>query len=200
MAMNEVSRRTEGELKIQLGCQVRSFRKDLGVSLSELSKMSGLSTGMLSKLENGLTSASLATLLRLAEALNIPIASFFAEFDEKREATYVRSGQGLTIERRGSSKGHLYQLLGHSLRSKTSVEPFLITLGEDSDAYPIFKHPGIEFIYMLSGKVTYRHGSRTYQLTPGDSLFFDSDTFHGPLELKQIPAVFLCVMVNCENS
>lgn len=197
--MARPTQQSDSQLKAQLGSQVRSFRKALGFSLSELSSASGLSVGMLSQIENGLTSASLSTLLRLSQTLNMPIASFFAEFDAKREATFVKSGHGLPIERRGSSKGHLYQLLGHSLRSKASVEPFLITLDEDSDAYPIFKHPGVEFIYMLEGEIVYRHGGQVYHLSPGDSLFFDSQTLHGPLELKRIPAKFICVMVNCEE-
>ena len=124
----------------------------------------------------------------------MPIATFFATFDEKREATFVRAGQGLPIERRGSGKGHLYQLLGHGLRSATQVEPFLITLDENSDAYPIFQHPGTEFIYMLEGEITYRHGAEAYRLRPGDSLFFDARALHGPLELRSLPARYLSII------
>ena len=51
----------------------------------------------------------------------------------------------------------------------------------------MFQHPGYEFIYMLSGEVTYRH-DRSYLLQPGDSLFFDSEAPHGPEELRQLPA------------
>ena len=129
-------------------------------------------------------------------ALNIPIATFFATFDEKSDATYVKAGQGLAIERRGSRKGHLYQLLGHGLRSSPKIEPFLITLDAQSDAYPIFQHPGTEFIYMLEGEITYRHGDRTYELTPGDSLFFDARALHGPMELRKLPAVYLSIIVS----
>ena len=150
---------------------------------------------MLSKIENGQTSPSLSSLQALSLALNMPISSFFTSVDEKREATFVRSGEGLTIERRGSAKGHQYQLLGHGLRSKVRVEPYLITLDNDSDAYPIFQHEGTEFIYMLSGEITYAHGEQTYLLTAGDSLYFDAGAAHGPLELKTLPAVYLSVIV-----
>lgn len=182
-------------LEAAVGAQVRSTRKALGVTLSDLARMASISLGMLSKIENGQTSPSLATLQSLASALNVPIATFFATFDEKREATFVRAGQGLAIERRGSSKGHLYQLLGHSLRSATKVEPYLITLDDTSDAYPIFQHAGVEFIYMIAGEVAYRHGDATYVLHPGDSLFFDAEAPHGPLELRRLPAVYLSVIV-----
>lgn len=189
----------EVNLEAAVGRQVRATRVALGMTLAELAKASSISVSMLSKIENGQTSPSLATLEGLAHVLNVPIATFFATFDEKREATFVRKGSGLAIERRGSSKGHLYQLLGHSLRSNLQVEPFLITLDERSDAYPIFQHPGVEFIYMLRGEISYRHGQQTYVLRQGDSLFFDSQALHGPLELRKLPAVYLSVIVSLDE-
>lgn len=181
-----------------VGAQIRALRLALGMTGAELAAAAHLSPGMLSKIENGQTSPSLATLSALAAALNMPIGSFFAAADEKREATFVKAGQGLTIERRGTSKGHRYQLLGHSLRSKVKVEPFLITLDEESDAFPIFRHEGTEFIYMLEGEVAYAHGDATYVLGPGDSLFFDAAAAHGPLELRKLPAIYISVIVTPE--
>ncbi len=182
-------------LERMVGAQVRALRTALGMKLSDLAAAAGVSAGMLSKVENGQTSPSLATLNAVAQALNMPLASFFTRFDAKSEATFVKAGMGLTIERRGSAKGHRYQLLGHGLRPEVGVEPYLITLDADSDAYPIFQHEGIEFLYMLEGVVVYTHGDRTYRMEPGDSLFFDANIPHGPLELRRLPAVFLSVIV-----
>lgn len=178
-----------------VGAQIRSLRVALGLKLSDLAATAGLSPGMLSKVENGQTSPSLATLQSLAQALNIPLASFFTKFDRKSDATFVKAGEGLTIERRGTTKGHRYQLLGHGLRADVGVEPYMITLDESSDAYPIFQHPGFEFIYIIEGALTYTHGDRQYRMEPGDSLFFDADIPHGPLELRRLPAVYLSVIV-----
>lgn len=178
-----------------VGAQIRALRQALGLKLADLAATAGLSAGMLSKVETGQTSPSLATLQALAQALNIPLASFFTKFDAKSDATFVRAGEGLTIERRGSAKGHKYQLLGHGLRADVGVEPYLITLDKGSDAYPIFEHDGFEFLYMLEGALTYTHGDRTYRMEPGDSLFFDSAIPHGPLELRRLPAVYLSVIV-----
>ena len=186
------------ELETWIGAQVREMRTALGMTMAELAKSASLSVGMLSKIENGQTSPSLTTLQNLAGALNIPLASFFTKFDEKREASYVRAGEGLTIERRGSKSGHIYQLLGASLRSAVRVEPYLITLTRDSDAYPIFQHPGVEFLYMLEGCVVYRHGDKNYRLEPGDALFFDAGAPHGPLELVRLPCRYLSVIATAE--
>jgi transcriptional regulator with XRE-family HTH domain len=186
------------ELETWIGAQVREMRTALGMTMAELAKSASLSVGMLSKIENGQTSPSLTTLQNLAGALNIPLASFFTKFDEKREASYVRAGEGLTIERRGSKSGHIYQLLGASLRNKVRMEPYLITLTRDSDAYPIFQHPGVEFIFMLEGCVVYRHGDKNYRLEPGDALFFDAEAPHGPLELVSLPCCYLSVIAAAE--
>ncbi len=104
------------------------------------------------------------------------------------------AGQGLTIERRGTRAGHQYQLLGHSLRRHMAVEPYLITLTEESDVFPVFQHAGVEFLYMLEGEVGYRHGNKTYVMSPGDSLFFDADVPHGPDELRKLPIRFLSII------
>jgi transcriptional regulator with XRE-family HTH domain len=183
-----------GNLEVAIGREVRNFRRQLDMTVAELARQAGLSAGMLSKIENGMTSPSLDTLQALSSALHVPVTAFFRRYEEEHNATYVKAGQGLNIERRGSRAGHQYQLLGHSSRRPLAVEPYLITLTEDSDVFPLFQHEGIEFIYMLEGEVGYRHGSRTYALTPGDSLFFDADVPHGPEELRRLPIRFISVI------
>jgi quercetin dioxygenase-like cupin family protein len=74
------------------------------------------------------------------------------------------------------------------------MEPYIVTLSEESDVFPIFQHEGIEFIYVLSGKVGYRHANKTYLMNPGDSLYFDSDAPHGPEELIELPIRLLTVI------
>ncbi|MEL6774742.1 MAG: cupin domain-containing protein, partial [Pseudomonadota bacterium] len=62
------------------------------------------------------------------------------------------------------------------------------------DAYPIFQHEGVEFIYMIEGSVVYRHGETNYELFPGDSLFFDAEAPHGPLEIRSLPCRYLSII------
>ena len=184
----------QNALEIAIGRQVRRYRKQLGLKIADLCRLTNLSPGMMSKIENGNTSPSLATLRALSEALNVPVTALFRAYDEQHDATHVEAGQGLKIERRGTRAGHQYQLLGHSLHGDVVVEPYLITLQEDSEVFPLFQHEGVEFIYMISGRMTYGHGNSIYPLGPGDSLFFDSDVVHGPQELVQLPIVFLSVI------
>jgi transcriptional regulator with XRE-family HTH domain len=183
-----------GSLEAAIGHQVREFRAKLGLTVVDVARQAGLSAGMLSKIENGMTSPSLATLRALSEALHVPVTAFFRKFEEQRDASYVAAGQGLIIERRGTRAGHQYQLLGHSVGKSIGVEPYLITLTEESEVFPIFQHAGLEFIYVLEGEMLYRHGNKLYPLKPGDSLFFDSDAPHGPEELRKLPVRMLSIM------
>ena len=184
----------DNQLEVAIGRQVRQFRQQLDMTVVELAKLAELSPGMLSKIENGMTSPSLATLQSLSSALNVPVTALFRKFEEQRDATYVRAGEGLLIERRGTRNGHHYHLLGHSLGGPVALEPYLVTLTEESEVFPLFQHPGSEFIYVLEGEVIYRHADKTYRLQPGDSLFFDADAPHGPEELITLPVRLLSVI------
>jgi quercetin dioxygenase-like cupin family protein len=67
-------------------------------------------------------------------------------------------------------------------------------LNDESDTFQTFQHDGIETIYMLEGIVGYRHGSTAYRLEPGDTLFFDADSPHGPEELIKFPIRYLSII------
>jgi transcriptional regulator with XRE-family HTH domain len=178
-----------------IGARVRSLRRRLDMTVAELASQAGLSMGMLSKIENAAISPSLATLQALADALNTPISSLFAELEEARDCSYVPRGRGVTIERRGTKAGHQYQLLGHSLRGEVVVEPYLITLSKEAQPYANFRHAGVEFIYMLTGSVRYRHADKVYTLSPGDALFFDAGAPHGPSDLVDLPTHYLSIII-----
>ncbi|KJF72587.1 MULTISPECIES: XRE family transcriptional regulator [Rhizobium/Agrobacterium group] len=183
-------------LEMAIGHEVRAYRKKLGITVTDLASATGVSVGMLSKIENGNISPSLTTLQTLSRALGVPITAFFRGFEEPRSATFVKAGQGVNIERRGTRAGHQYSLLGHidNNTSGVTVEPYLITLTKDSDVFPTFQHEGMEFLYMLEGEVVYRHGEQLFTMQAGDSLFFDADAPHGPEELVKLPARYLSII------
>lgn len=186
----------EKVLEVAIGREVRAFRKKHDVTVADLSVTTGLSIGMLSKIENGNTSPSLTTLQTLADALSVPITAFFRRFEEARGAVHTKAGQGVEMEREGTRANHQYNLLGHlgANASGVIVEPYLITLNAESDVFPTFQHGGIETIYMLEGEVQYRHGDSVYTLCAGDTLFFDADSPHGPEVLTTLPARYLSII------
>ena len=186
----------EKNLEVAIGREVRDLRKARGMTVADLADVTGLSVGMLSKIENGVTSASLTTLQALSTALSAPVTAFFRRFEEAREAVHMRAGEAVEIERAGTRAGHHYNLLGHLGGNNSGVvmEPYLILLADDSDVFETFQHDGVELIYMLEGEVSYRHGEQSFHLRPGDSLFFDADAPHWPDKLIKLPIRFVCVI------
>lgn len=185
----------ERSLERALGNQIRAIRRQHDLSVSDLAHAAGISAGMMSKIENGGISASLSTLQAISNALHVPLSSLFASFEERQDCSYVPSGKGVSIERRGTKVGHVYELLGHVLRGDVVVEPYLITLQPNASPHTSFSHSGVEFIYMLEGSIHYRHGSETYHLRPGDALLFDSAALHGPELISDGETRYLSIIV-----
>ncbi|WP_045388289.1 XRE family transcriptional regulator [Falsirhodobacter sp. alg1] len=186
----------EKNLEVAIGHEVRKLRQRQRMTGADLAAQTGLSVGMLSKIENGVISASLTTIQILANALRVPLVQLFSGYEEPRGAMHVKAGTALEIDRAGTRAGHQYHMLGHigSNNSGVVVEPYMIVLTEDSDRFPTFQHEGIETLYMLEGRIGYRHADQIYDLEPGDSLVFDADSPHGPQVLTTLPARYLSII------
>jgi transcriptional regulator with XRE-family HTH domain len=189
----------EEDINKAIATRLREDRRRLRLTLKEVARRSGLSLGMISKIENAQTSPSLRTLARLSQALEVPVTTFFRGFEEERDASYVRAGEGIELIRQGTRHGHRYELLAGAKGASRRVQPFLVTLTKESEAFPLFQHDGVEFLYGLEGSLLYRYGQQNYELRPGDSLMFDGRVPHGPEELWEVPIRFLSITVELES-
>ena len=175
------------------GERLRGERRARNWPIERLAAASGVSRAMISKIENAQVSPSLATLSRLAEALEVPITSLFQGLDEERDALYTKSGGGPELGRPGTRSGHRYQLLGSMRGPAKRMEPMLVTLTSESEVFPLYQHPGTEFLYMLEGEMEYGYSGASYLITVGDSLQFDGEVPHGPVRLTRLPVRFISV-------
>jgi DNA-binding XRE family transcriptional regulator/mannose-6-phosphate isomerase-like protein (cupin superfamily) len=190
---DDVKWQRTGLLEGVIAVQVRRYRTQAGISAAELAERAGLSKGMISRIETATISSSLTTLQRLADGLDVPVTALFRGSDSDREATLTKNGEGSLTVRSGTQHGHEYRVLG-TLKSKSNaIEPTLVTLTDASDVFPLFEHPGTEFLYILGGRMIYGHGAFEYELGPGDSLLIDGEGPHGPLQLIELPIQFLAV-------
>ncbi len=185
---------TKPPLDQVVGAAVKSHRMLANLTLSELSAQSGVSTAMISKIERGQVSASLATLEALAQGIGVPLINFFAGTVERSDVSFVAAGEGVTVQRLGSGFGHSYKLIGRAEGTHVSFESFSVTLEGPLAPRPLYQHQGIEFIHVTDGEMVYRCGDTTYHMRPGDSLSFDSNSAHGPIELKTDTVSFVTVV------
>ncbi|MBK4738643.1 helix-turn-helix domain-containing protein [Noviherbaspirillum pedocola] len=183
-------------LELHLGNTVRRIRQQNHLTIADVADRAGISRGMLSRIENAQTATSVETLAKLSHALGVSIATLFRDYDMPGgSAQLVKKDQAMEVVRRGSKRGHTYHLLAFDQGPTKIFDPFLITINHESEVFPSFEHPGTEFIYMLSGKIEYRHGDKTYVLSPGDSLTFRGEIPHGPESLLECPITFLSIII-----
>ena len=157
-----------------VGQVLRQLRDGRGISLRELSRLSGLSANALSMIERGLTSPSVSTLYRLTDALGVPITALFRQ-EEAQDAIVFRNVATRTrvLFPRGVWEG----LGGEAFVGR--MQPFMLTLesGAESGKEKIV-HTGHEFVICLKGKLEYEVESKLYILEAGDSLLFAARLTH----------------------
>ncbi len=185
----------EAEVARTIGRRLRDERYRLGLTLQGVADSSGLSLGMVSKIENAQTSPSLRTLARLGQALEMPLAEFFRGFEIARDLSLVRNGQGIEVVRPGTRHGYRYELLASPTDGETNLQAFLVTITEQGEAFTRFQHSGSEFIYMLTGRMTYRFGDEDRALWPGDSMYVPGTVQHGPASFDDPPVQLLSISI-----
>jgi len=179
-----------------IGRVARRIRDELGLTLANVAQQARISPGMLSRLETGRVSPSLETIVALAEVLGIRPALLLQDVGSPESgAQHTPAGQGLEVVRRGTRRGHNYQLLAAPRGPRKEFEPYFVTMTDKSEVFPGFQHAGTEFIYMLAGEMRYRHGKESYHLREGDSLTFRGDIAHGPERLIRMPIRMLSIMI-----
>lgn len=182
-------------LEKRIGEVFKQLRQDANLTLAELSAGAGVSSAMLSRIENGMATASLDSLERLCLALGIGLSDLFKRIDRKKgTAQLVKKNEQMEVVRVGTKYGYTYKLLSYDKGPKKLFDPFFIAMDKKSQSYPRFSHPGTEFIYMLQGRVEYRFGEFTYLLEPGDAFTFSGDVVHGPERLLDEHAKFLSII------
>jgi transcriptional regulator with XRE-family HTH domain len=178
-----------------VGPRVRALREAMGLSLRELAVRCGVSAAMLSQVERGETSPTLAVAARIAAGLELRLSQLL-RLDESGSVTIVRAG-----ERSGggdSRRGHRYEVLtppipGQRLElSQHTLAPGAVTGGADDP--PIHEPGSREIALVESGAVTLLCDGRRYDLEAGDCVTFDADLphhfeNHGPAETRLFAVV-----------
>ncbi len=176
-----------------VGARIRSLREAMDLSLRDLAERSGVSAPMLSQVERGETSPTLAVAQKIAGGLDLTLSQLL-RLDEDRHAVVVRSGHGRTRRRRGHRVEELTPPLPGQ-RADVSLHTLArggATGGPDD---PPLHEPGSrETAVVLAGEVGLFIDGQLHQLNEGDSVTFDADLPHhfennGPADARFIAVV-----------
>ena len=183
---------------LNLGNQIRQLRLGKGLTLQDLSNLTGLSKPLLSQLENNIAAPPIATLLKIAKSLGVTLGYFFQECPSPDRIVVVRQEERHRamgrIHEEAAIVGYRFECLAYPMVDK-HMEPFMVEIEAREEKDLIFyNHQGEEFLFVLEGCVEFRGADRSISLSPGDSLYFDSDIPHALRGVGGDKAVVLAVI------
>ncbi len=175
----------EQDVSAQIGLALRQLRRSKSLTVTQLAAISEVSSGMISRIENGQVSPSLSTLDALARGLNVQLMSLFAHTSDSSDIYYVPAGEGLDARRISPSHAHEYALLGKHADGKGIFSSARVVIRrEESGSLPQYQHEGYVFMYIVSGQAIYACGAEEFELSSGASLSFDAKLPHRFVEIQ----------------
>lgn len=177
-----------------IGAALRNLRQSRGQSARWVAERAGISAAMVSRIENGLVSPSIATLEALARTLEVPIATLFREArPQHSDYTLVRHGEGLKSTRITDNHRHEYVNLALHSRKDIRFQARHVTLLREGGPPPNYVGHGVVFVQALAGEAVYLYGKQRFTLRAGDSLSVDAELNHGFVEVITPEFEFLTV-------
>ena len=162
-----------------IGSRARALREHMGLSLRDLAERSGVSAQMLSQVERGDTSPTLALATRIASGLELSLSQLL-RLDEGDTLAVVRADE----RRRGGAgaRGHAYEVLTPPLpgqRAEVSMHTLAPGAGTSGPGDPPRHEPGSrETAVALRGRLRLVCDGSACDLAEGDSVTFDADLPH----------------------
>jgi len=173
-----------------LGARVRSLREGLGLSLRDLASRSGVSAPMLSQVERGETSPTVAVAERIAAGLDLSLSQLL-RLDEDPPVRVVRAGSAPVVER----TGRRYAVLTPDLPGqRAAVSRHVLEPGAGTGEDPLHEAGSSEFVWVEQGVLRLVVDGVAHDLEPGDSATFDADLPHRLENAGAVPATFLSVV------
>ncbi len=191
------------ELKdLGIGMKIRELRQKRRYTLQDLSAKTGLSKPLLSQVENGHVMPPVATLLKIARALDVNISYFFHEEEKEEKIAVTRRSERKSFSRRShqdaSEVGYTYESL-ELHKSRKHMQPLMVTFEVMEKKEMVFySHEGEECVYLMEGELEFRTPDELKTLKPGDCLYFESDVAHAFRSVGPDPARALIVVYTGE--
>lgn len=168
---------------MDIGIKIKKIRILQNLTLQELSEKCGCSKSMLSKIENSAANPSIATLSKIAKALQIKMSVLLDE-EDMGTCVYTAAGSLRPEAFITSEHGYVFAPLASNYLD-SSMMPLLIRGNIHDVQEHCVTHNGEEFIMMLKGEMIFHVGGVDHHMKPGDSLYFSSLEKHGMRPLTE---------------
>ena len=156
--------------------KLRTLRLRRSMGLTQLAEHTGFSPAMLSRLENGRLIPTLPTLTRISLVFGVGLDYFFSDPRKRHVVAISRRNERKVFpaDPKATSVSWSFESLDFRANER-KLNGFLAHFHPVSDQTltPHF-HPGVELLYLIEGKLEMTIGVDTFQLSAGDSVYFDS--------------------------
>jgi transcriptional regulator with XRE-family HTH domain len=163
----------------EIGVRIKTIREEKGISLEELSRLTGFEKASLADIESSRFQPQLGTIIKLSKALDSAFGRIVSGVGSKLYSV-TRKNERKTISRSTSYRDqkpvYLYKSLAPEVKGR-HMEALMVQLEENPDA-DMSVHDGEEFIFVLDGIVSLKIGADVFELEAGDSVYYLSTTPH----------------------
>jgi transcriptional regulator with XRE-family HTH domain len=158
----------------EIGPKIRALRLKKNLGLVQLGEHTGLSPGMLSKIERGQLFPTLPTLLKIAMVFGLGLEHFFVSSKDRPTLAVVRKKDRLRLPDRPDAEtpSYFFESLDFPV-SDRKMEAYYAEFEPHSEATEPHKHPGAEIIYVIGGQLAVTVDGEETLLAEGDSMYFD---------------------------
>lgn len=170
----------EGLRSYEIGEKVRALRLKKKMALVELGRHTGLSAALLSKIERSNIYPPLPTLLRIALVFGVGLDYFFRDEAARQAPAVVRRAERRRFPDRpdGEPVSYFFESLDFTANER-KLNAYLADFQPvAAEAAALHVHEGVEFLYVLGGRLAIAVGRHEYVLEEGDSIYFDSSVPH----------------------
>ena len=163
----------------EVGKRIKKLRQEKGISIDDLSNLTGFDVARLENIEKGKEEPQLGTVMKLSKALDSAVGRLVSGAGNKLYSI-TRKNERKQIIRSSSatSKKNVYSYMSLAPEVQGRHMEALIVQLEKSEEKDLSVHNGEEFIYVLEGIVSLTIGSENFKLEPGDSAYYLSTTSH----------------------
>lgn len=183
-----------------LGSRIRSLRKERGIKLNELAERSDLSSAFLSRLERGRVSTSVANLIRIAQVLEVAVGELFdgsSGVSRSEAATHTVEEPLADQSTLSAGTGYRWRLLAGGMPND-DLEVFHLVFPRKNRMGVLVSHQGQEYCYVLSGKVRFFVGTKSFELGPGEGILANSEVPHRAENIGRDEAQVLMVVTKSQ--
>ncbi len=178
----------------RLGARLAALRKLNGLTLEQLATRAETTKSYLSKLERGLSSPTIGTLLRLARALGVETDRLIGDHHDGGDVVVVKAADRVPFSRSNERDGYTYEAIAASRQNKAMV-PFIMRPPHAvDDTQDLVSHAGEELIFLISGKMEIVFADRRVLMEAGDSVYFNASIPHRSRSIGKTPAQALVVV------